>query len=255
MHAALREAAEAQDLAPVELNAEIAHIAVFRGDVPYIQHHLVAGGAVEIRPVVAALELPAHHQRPHVVHPDGLALQVADHDAVAQAGDFVAHPLELLQVVGNEDHALLRSPHLVDELIDELASLLRQGGGGLVDHQDLRIQVHGSGDFHDFSVLEVQLAHRRVGADVSGTDLLKDLGCLGVHLLNIQKSPLAEHLIVAHEDVGRHIHLHQGAGLLNNHGHARLLRLDHIVGCVGGSCPEHLAAGGRLHAGKNGSQR
>ena len=110
---------------------------------------------------ILVLDLPADHEF------DQLRLRCAGRDggdvlAVTQDGDDVPDALDLIHVMGDEDHGhalLLEFLHDEEKL---LAFLTGQGGGRLVQDEDGCVLHQGFGDFHHLLAGDAQFAHRLV---------------------------------------------------------------------------------------------
>ena len=122
----------------------------------------------------AAFQGAAHHGGDQLVHVGVLGVLCHDQIAVPQNGDLIADFKDLIHLVGDVDQGdtlRLQHPHHFKQLIDLLN---RQGGGGLVQNDDLGVVgdclgnlthlplrnghvPHGLGEVHRHAKLTEQL--------------------------------------------------------------------------------------------------
>ena len=249
VHPALGQAADAQDLALVQLQVE-AHQVLPGGDAVGPQHHLV-GIAVVVAAVVVALDLAADHHLFHQVGVELAFVQRADDLAVPQHGDGVALLDQLVQVVADEQDAVPLARKLMHQLVQQFTPGLGQGGGGLVHDEDLGLPVHPLGDLHQLALLHAQPArpHRSVDLDAEG--IQQFLGFLH-HPGVVDERPLGKHLLVPEEDVVRYRDVRDRTGFLYDHADAGALGFQGTGRVPGLALVKHLAAGGLLDARRNG---
>ena len=168
----------------------------------------------------------AHHHVDDVVLGALLGDQRAHVAAVAHHGDPVGDDLDLVHAVGDVNDAQLLVPKVADDL-EKLRDLrLGQGGGGLVEYDDLGLMADGLGDFAHLLLAHGEVAHLLGGVDVDA-QLVKQLAGLLVHFGVVDQSAL--HELPADEDILRHGQVVHHVQLLVNDHDARLLGLAGIV--------------------------
>ena len=215
-------ARDAQYLAPAHLEADAVQ-AVMLARLMIV--HGVEGDDGGLRlgdlGVLRGGQLPADHEIGQLL-PRGLApVQGADRLAGAQDGDPVGDVQHFPHLVADEDDALALLRQLVHDLEQAFHLDVRQRGGGLVQHQQLRAAVQGLQDLHAL-----------LGAYGDLGDLLVELHIEAVPLGKLQYLLLpgvpvdedALGLPVAQDDVLEHGHgLHQHEVLMD-HADAQLHR-------------------------------
>ncbi len=108
--------------------------------------------------------------------------------AVPHDGDVVRDAQNFVHLVGDIDDAdaLFRQPlHDAEQV---LHLVFRQGGGGLVQHQDLRVVGDGLGDLHHLAAGNGQRADPRARIDVDLQILENRTGFL-IHPAGVDKNP------------------------------------------------------------------
>ena len=255
VHAALGQAAEAEDLALVEVEGDVADLA---GDVhvPDGEHNLVGDRLAVVGAVVGRANLAADHETLEIVLGHVLRLDGADVLAVAQDGDGVGMGQDLIQVVADEDDGAAIGPDGVHDLVELKTAVLGQGGGGLVDDQDLGLHVGALDDLDQLAVLEVVMVDHVAGLNAAEAVLVQQALGLLVHGAGVLDAHMHEGLLMAEEDVLRDGEAGEGAHLLYDDGHALVVGLD-LVAAVqflpvkgegaaadGVDAAEHLGEGG-----------
>ena len=140
MHTTLTQAADPEDLALVKLKGNIVDLIADR-NVLDLQRNLIRDLLAVIGTIVMLAEFTADHQFLQVIRRDILRIDGVDILAVSQDRDTVTHLQDLIQVMGNEDYAaaqITKSAHVLEQFH---TSAVVQGCGGLIDNQDLRIEV------------------------------------------------------------------------------------------------------------------
>ena len=131
--------------------------------------------------------------------------------------------------MGDEDDAaaqITESAHVLEQLY---TSAVVQGCGGLVDDQDLRIEISRLDDLDQLSVLEVVGVNDRVGADASEAVGIQKLLCLLVHGRRILDAVADEGILLAEEDVLCDRQAGQGSHLLDDDRDAVAVRVDLVL--------------------------
>ena len=202
----------------------------------YVVEAAVLGGLVEIhnseiarapaRPipllVVGGSQLPADHQIGQL-RPGGLVpVQGAHRPAGPENGDPVGDPQHLPHLVADEDDGLVLAFELVDDGEEALHLQVRQGGGGLVQHQQLRAPVQGLEDLHPLLLTHGDVGDHLVQVHVQAVALRQGLD-LPAHLVLLDE--YAPGVLVSQDDILKHRHgLHQHEVLVD-HADAQLHRL------------------------------
>ena len=155
VHAAVRKAAYAQYLALVQLHRE-ARQTPDGAQVVDLHDHLVAVDRVEIGSVVVAFYLATDHELLDLGLAEFPAVDVVYQIAVPEHGHRVARLHDLLEIVRDEEHRLVLSLQLLDELVDDGPAALRERRGGLVEDEQLGLADHHPRHLHQLSVLEVE---------------------------------------------------------------------------------------------------
>ena len=222
-----------------------------------LEGHLRQVGGVVILAVVGVADLAAdHHEADLLLRAGGVhlrAVEVADDLAVAQNGEVGALLQDLVHVVGDEDDALAVVLELVDELIEELAALQGEGGGGLVHDEDLRLVGHAAHDLDELAVLKAVFVDAVGGLDMAQAEAVQKLLRGLVDLAHVEKAVCHGKFVEAPgEDIFRHGAVGDGVGLLEHHADAVQLGVHHAGGVPGLTLIEHFAAGRLLHTGDNG---
>ena len=220
-------AGNAHDLAPAHGQGDAAEPCVLGFFVVVHAPHLDDGIARLLHlAVVGGGQLPADHQVGQLLAVGLGAIQGGDDLAGAQNGDTVGDLQHLPHLVADEDDAFALLRQLMDDLEQSLYLDVCQGGGGLVQNQQLRAPIQGFQDFHpllgahgnlrDGPVqLHVQTIALRQIQDFLLPGLLVDENALGVP--------------VPQDDVLEHRHgLHQHEVLMH-HTDAQLHRLGRRV--------------------------
>ena len=116
-------------------------------DVVDLQHRAVQGhlGLVE-----EVRELPPDHHRADRLVAEAAPVQLADEHAVAQHHGARRQAADLLEAVGDEDHAEAAGDELLDH--DEELLGVGQAGGGLVEDEDRRIDGDGLGHLRQLAL-------------------------------------------------------------------------------------------------------
>ena len=206
VHTALGQAADAQDLALVELER---HVVQRTGDGDVLHHDgdlaLRLGRVVGVvGTIVVIAHLTADHEGLQLVLVDIAGVDGGDEVTVAQDGDAVGHAQDLSHVVADEDHAVTLGAHVTHDLEELVAAVLRKGGRGLVDDQDLGVEPRGLQDLDDLALLEVVVLDGRGGADLGQAEAVEQLLGLLVHGGGVLDAVLHEAALVAEEEVLGH---------------------------------------------------
>ena len=183
-------------------------------------HHGLAG--VLHLFIMGGSQLPADHQVGQIFAVGGVPVQGTYRFTGAQNGDAVGDAQHLPHFMADEDDAFALAGELVHDVEEAFHLDVRQGGGGLVQYQQLRAPVEGLEDLHPLLgthgnvgdglvQLHVQAVALRELQDLLFPGLLVDEDALGV--------------AVAQNDVLKDRHgLHQHEVLVH-HADAQLYRL------------------------------
>ena len=190
----------------------VVHVPQLDDGIPRLLHLLIVGGG----------QLPADHQVGQLLAVGLGPVQGGDHLAGAEDGDAVGDLQHLPHLVADEDDALALLRQLADDLEQALHLDVRQGGGGLVQNQQLRPPVQGLQDLHPLLGAHGDLRDGPVQLHVQAVPLrqLQDLLPPG---LPVDED--AAGVPVPQDDVLEHRHgLHQHEVLMH-HTDAQLHRL------------------------------
>ena len=254
VHAGLREAAEAEDLALVQVEGDVFEEAR-HGDALYGEDDFVRDLFAVVRAVVVARDLAADHEALEVVLGDVAALYRVDVAAVAHDGDGVGFVEHLGEVVRDEDDAVPRRADAVHLFVEFLAALLRERRRRLVDDDDFRGEVGRLDDLDELSVLEIVLVDLLLRADVGELVFFQKLVRLPVHLARVLDAVFHEAVLVAEEDVLRDGEARERAELLHDDGDAFLVRLDLVFRVDFLAVEDEFPAVDRVDAGQHVGQR
>ena len=236
----------------MHLHGEVHQKARAGGDIVHIQHHLVREGAVPVVAIVLLAHLAAHHVLFDDIGIELGAIQCGDVVAVTEHHHAVADLHQLLQVVGDEDDALILVTELAHDTIDNITATLRKSRGGLVHHQHLGVCHHHAGKLHQLTILNVQPINIPRGINIAAADVVQrllgglDHGAAGDH------TAAAELLLLTQKDVLGNGDAGDIALLLHDHADAHGSTLDHGGGLMELTFIVDLTAGGRLHTCQNG---
>ena len=197
-------------------------------------------------------ELPADHQVGQLLAGGLLALQGADGLSGAKDGDAVGDAEHLAHLVADEDDALSLAGELFHDGEESLHLDVGEGGGGLVQNQQLRAAVERFEDLH-----ALLLAHGDFGDELVELHLQAVLFGQGLDLLaaGVLLDEHALGLLVAEDDVLKHRHgLHQHKVLVH-HADAKLYRLGRVVNLHLLAVEVDLALGGLVEADEDVHQR
>ena len=108
---------------------------------------------------------------------DGLGVDVVGHDlAPAQHHDAIHHLEDVVDVVGDEDAGVAGVAGVADEAQDTLRLGHAEVVGGLVEDDELAVEVHGAGDGDCLALATRERVDGRLGRDVLGdADLAQQL--------------------------------------------------------------------------------
>ena len=123
MHAGLGQSAEAEDLALVELEADIFNESR-NGNVLALQHHLIGNGLPVVCTIIVTGDLTANHEPLQVILRDVLALHGVNVNTVPENRDGIGLLQYLRQIVGNENDGIAAFPDPVHVLVELLTTLL-----------------------------------------------------------------------------------------------------------------------------------
>ena len=194
----------------------VVHVPQLDHRVPRLLHLLIVRGR----------QLPADHQVGQLLAVGLGTVQGGDHLPGPQDGDAVGDLQHLPHLVADEDDALALLRQLADDLEQTLHLNVRQGGGGLVQDQQLRSPVQCLQDLHPLLGAHGDLRDGLVQLHVQAVPLrqLQDLFLPG---LLVDEDPLG--VPVPQNDVLKHRHgLHQHEVLVH-HADAQLHRLGRGV--------------------------
>ena len=240
------------------LEAEIHHLVPQVG-IPDFQHHLIPMAPIPVAPVIIALHLAADHGGADGVVVIFRLLKGPDDMSVSQNREGVAPLLDLIQVMRDKYHRPVTLPHPVHQVVNDVAALLGQGGGGLVHHQHLRLLHPHLGYLYQLTVLHIKGVRPGPGVDVGCTNVVQRLLRRPHHSRTVDKSPAAPILFaeggkavcLTQEHILCHRDLGHSACLLDDHTHSPGGCPLHGTGLPGLSLVEHLTGVRRLHPGKD----
>ena len=185
-----QEAGQAQDLAGVDLEVKALQNARLAEPLD-AQHRLPGplGGGLTLRrgdalQVVKGLPEQLRDQL-HLGQPGGLELP--HQFAVPEHGDPVRHRVDLVDEVGHEEDGVplgLQLPHHLEQLLD-LAGV--EAGGGLVEDQDLGLELQRAADGHHLLHRNGVVAEQLVDVDVQVEPLQDGLGA-ALHLAAVDEA-------------------------------------------------------------------
>ena len=229
VHAALGEAADAQDLSPVQLERDVLELAG-DADAPHGEGHAGGERLAVVLAVAVTTHLAADHESlelllGHVLGADGL-----DELAVAQDADRVGHREDLGHVVADEDHGATVVADLVHDAEELVAAVLAEGRGGLVHDEDLGREPGGAHDLDELAVLEVVVLDGVRGLDVVQAVVREELLRLLVHGAGVLDPAADELVLVAEEHVLGDGEAVEGALLLDDDGGTVVVGVDLVPG-------------------------
>jgi hypothetical protein len=209
--------------------------------------HRAADLGLELREELG--ELAADHAAHELVGVHVGRAPVVRDLAVAQDGDGVADREDLVEPVGDEEHAgaalLERSDH-PEEPLDLVPGERR---GGLVHDQHARVEGQRLGDLDDLLVGDAQAADRLLGVELDAEAVHQLLH--GVVERAAVDAPHRPERVAAHHHVLRDGEVGEERRLLVDHRDARVARVGRTVEGDGLAVDQHLALVGPLHTGEH----
>ena len=224
------EAGEADDLAPRHRKRCAGHRPRRRRQ-PLDAQDLLAGNAADRREKLA--DDAAGHQPHQLVAADAARIARRHIAPVAQHGDAVADPLDLLHAVRDVDDAHALAFDLRDEAEELLRLPLRQRGGRLVEDQHAQLRAERLGDLHHLLLGAAQIVHpvRRLQREAEPLD---DLHRAAAQAPAVEEAAAGR--LGAEKNVLLDRHLRDQREFLEHRGNADLARL--LDGIRDGSaCP------------------
>ena len=176
-------------------------------------------------------ELTANHLGNDKVGGQILGIPGADVLAVTHDGDFVGNPEDFVHLVRDVDDGNAVGLQILDDSKQCFHLVGSQGGGGLVQNQNLTVGGDGLGDFHGLHLGNAELAHLLMGVKIHPNLLQQGIGIL-IHLLVVNHGDEAQkllHGIAAQENILAHGTGGDGLQLLMHHGDAHVERLQGIL--------------------------
>ena len=254
MHAAFAESPDSEDFTGPDLQGNVLQAASVQA-VRLQQHRFLPGGFI-VRPVIVALHFPADHAGFDGVIVIGFPGEVGDNPAVPQHGQRIADLLDLVQVMGDENHRPAFLFQAVHQPVQQLAAFLGKRGRGFVHHQDFRLLHHNPGHFHQLAFLQVQHSGRHARIDMVGMDHVERFPAFRFHgPAAYQPQPVPESSAFPQEQVFRHGNTRNCAGFLHDHADSVLQGVDHGGWLPGLSVEFHLPGIRLLDPRDNGGQR
>ena len=214
------QSGDTQHLTLAQLEAGVLQAGVFARQMLHFQDHL-AGLIVLGRETVG--QFAAHHQLDDFLHGQVLGVARCHPLTVTHDGDLVTDAEDLVHLVADVNDAAAPLLQHIDDAEQVLDLRLRQRGGRLIEHDDLRVIADRLGDLHHLPLGNGQGGHDGLGVHMD-IQLLKDLpGALAHDRLADHET---RHLGIAAQP--QVIHDAAGQGLvqfLMDHGHAVFQRL------------------------------
>ena len=198
------------------------------------EHHLADLGLL-LREQVR--QLAAHHQFDELVAVEFLRRVGTDVLAVAEDGDVVGDPEDLVHLVGDVDDGDPEVGQALDHPVQVRHLAFRNGRGGFVHDDDLRVVADGLGNLDHLLFRHRQVLHPGPRVDVD-LPLVEEFTGLAEHGGGAEQPQTAARL-AAQPDVLRHHHLGDGGQLLVDH-------RDAVLQAVLGVLEVHLLTG-QLH--------
>ena len=245
---------DAHDLAPVYHQRHIVQ-AVVLGllmvvDVGQRHRHLSVGTVLFL--ILIGDQLAADHHAGQLLAVGIRTVDGTHHLAQPQHGDAVGDVHDLAHLVADEDDALALRHQLAHDGEQALHLDIRQGGGRLVQDQQLRAVIQRLQDLGTLLLAHGDLRDQAIQLHVQAV--------LGGQLLDLPAagSPVDEHplgVLIAQNDVVEHRHgLHQHEVLMH-HADAQLYRLTGGVDTDFLPLQKNLSLGGLIQADQNIHQR
>lgn len=191
------EAGEADDLALVQVEGDVADPRL-PGEVADGEHNPVAGGG---RAALRSGDGPADHEANELLRPRGGRDPAGHGPAVLQDRDAVADPSDLVEAVGDVDHAdaLVReAAHHIEEHLDLLPAQDRRW---FVHDQQADVAGQRPGDGDDLLVGGAEVLDGRGRVETAGAEPGEEGGGLVVHAAAVEQEGVMG--FVAEEDVLR----------------------------------------------------
>ncbi len=172
-----------QDLSLPELERGVPEAGIFAGEMFHLQDgltRLVGLGRETVG------ELTAYHQLDDLIHGKLLGGPCGHPGPITHDRNIVGDTEDLLHLMADVDDAAALVPQHIDDAEEMLHLGLRQGGGRLVEHNDLGVVAHRLGDLHHLPLGDGQRTHDGAGVHLH-LQIAEDLLCLFPH------DPLADH--------------------------------------------------------------
>ncbi|WP_374200097.1 hypothetical protein [Streptomyces sp. S-2] len=168
--------------------------------------------------------VPAEHHRdqPHPLQ--SFERPGVDVAAVAEHGDPVADPVQLVHPVADVDHGHVAGAQFLDDPEEGLDLAGLQRGGRLVHDDDPGLDGDGPGQCHHLLGAEPERVQRAARVDADA-EAVEEVGGLAVHPGEVDE-PEAVAGFAAQEDVAGHAHQRDEVDLLVDRGDPGLLGLE-----------------------------
>ena len=211
--AGAHQAVQAEDLAFSYIKGDVLQMGgILGGQVLHGQNgvarSVVHGGE-------AAFQRAAHHGGDQLVHVGLLGGLGHDQVAVPEHGDLITDLKDLIHLVGDIDECdplLLQHPHHLEELVDLLHG---QGGGGLVQNDDLGVIGDSLGDLTHLPLRNRHVPHGLRQVD-GHAQLTEQLGSFLLHSAFVYHTGVGG--VAAQEQVVNDVPLQALVELLVDHG-------------------------------------
>lgn len=144
--------------------------------------------------------------------------------AVAEHGDAVADPVELIHAVADVEHRDPACAQVLDDPEEGLDLARLQRGGGFVHDDDLGVDRDGAGEGDHLLGADAQGVQGPLRVDAYA-ETVEQFGGLTVHTTEVDQAETVLRL-TPEEDVARHAHQRDEVHLLVDRGDTGLLRLE-----------------------------
>ena len=217
------EPGEAHHLAAPHVDRDVVHEVLGGDEVLDLQQGL---GRVALDVRKDLVDDAAGHQLHELLVGGFLDGDRVDVHAVAQHGDAVADPLDLVHAVGDVDDADAFGLDLLDQLEQPVGLALRERGGRLVEDHDRGPGAEGLGDLHHL-LLGAGEVHHLVPAPEREAEAVQRLARLAGECALVEDGPPRQ--LVAEEQVLLDRELRHQREFLEHGAHAELARMVHRV--------------------------
>ena len=153
--------------------------------------------------------------------------------------------------MGNKQYCLIFLLHVLNNLVNDIPSSLRQGSCCFINDENPWIRIQCSYNFNQFSFFQTVFYDRIFRMNIVNSDFFKCLSCFLIHLFSVNNTMFCKQLLFSDKKIICYFNSRKCSHFLGNHTDSMILCIQCVCWFIWFSVQSKLSFRLRINSGNN----